>query len=144
MAAWLKEISDEGRESSEPKFPWKSPFTSRNPDLYFRDGKRRIDYVLVYSKSDSKWHHIRQSFLRSLAVNMVEIEVEDCFGKLLGATSTSRPEKAIKKQTALTTAALPPEVVGPTPPKHGTMKHETTQGPPSSMDSYRIEAQSAD
>ncbi|TPP65893.1 Anoctamin [Fasciola gigantica] len=139
MAAWLKEIRKEVDDTVSENIPWRSPLTSKNPDLYFRDGKRRIDYVLVYSKSDSKWTEIRLAFLRSLARLMVEIEVEDCFGKLLGATSTTEPERAIRKKLAPSTSALPPE-----PSTHalrqGLQKHDTTQGPPSSMDRYRIEA----
>ncbi|TGZ67425.1 hypothetical protein CRM22_004803 [Opisthorchis felineus] len=73
-------------ESTE--HPWMSPYTSKNRDLYFTDGKRSIDYVLAYSRTKTTEVHAakRTAFLKSLARELVEIEVEDCCGQILGQT----------------------------------------------------------
>lgn len=45
--------------------------------MFFRDGKRRIDYVLVYSALDTNEtaRAKRYAFLTALAEQMIEIEV---------------------------------------------------------------------
>lgn len=63
-------------------------YASRSAEMFFRDGKRRIDFVLAYHpKPNDEINRIKRTmFLKALADQMVEIEVEDCFGNLLAAT----------------------------------------------------------
>ena len=48
-----------------------------SPEMFFRDGKRRIDYVLVFSGADTDEtaKAKRYAFLSALAEQMIEIEV---------------------------------------------------------------------
>ncbi|VDM04352.1 unnamed protein product [Schistocephalus solidus] len=62
--------------------------------MFFRDGKRRIDFVIAYKKgqnSDDK-EAKRFAFLSALAAQMIEIEVEDCHGNILASTGPAGKE----------------------------------------------------
>lgn len=51
-------------------------YVKRNNELYFRDGTRRIDFVLVYRLSLDSSHEARRLlFLNQLASRQIEIEV---------------------------------------------------------------------
>lgn len=53
--------------------------------MFFKDGKRRIDFVLAYSRGKEDNMEIeskRFSFLNAMAEQMVEIEVRFFFYKL--------------------------------------------------------------
>ncbi|CAH8587870.1 unnamed protein product, partial [Dicrocoelium dendriticum] len=126
---------------------WRSPYTSTNPDLYFQDGKRRIDFVLVYSQLDPSAENAskREAFLTGLAEEMIEIEVEDCSGNVLGrtgmATDTAplEPDIEASLSVALKASVHPPEPSEPRNPS--AVRHEAISEPPSAMDRYRIQAQ---
>ncbi|KAL3314127.1 hypothetical protein Ciccas_007261 [Cichlidogyrus casuarinus] len=67
---------------------------SQNRELTFRDGKRKIDYVLVYkrvkledeSKDDGEKRVRRDAFLMMLSQKRIEIEVEDSEGNIIAGT----------------------------------------------------------
>ncbi|GAA47265.1 anoctamin-1, partial [Clonorchis sinensis] len=116
----------------------------KNRDLYFTDGKRSIDYVLAYSRTKTTEVHAakRTAFLKGLARELVEIEVEDCCGQILGRTAVgpSPPtEPIISARIQPTSAAIP---VYPEPnPQQKWSRKESTRGQPSSMDRYRFRAE---
>uniref|UniRef100_A0A0X3NPU4 Anoctamin n=1 Tax=Schistocephalus solidus TaxID=70667 RepID=A0A0X3NPU4_SCHSO len=69
-------------------------YYSKSPEMFFRDGKRRIDFVIAYKKgqnSDDK-EAKRFAFLSALAAQMIEIEVEDCHGNILASTGPAGKE----------------------------------------------------
>ncbi|OON17572.1 hypothetical protein X801_06589, partial [Opisthorchis viverrini] len=123
---------------------WMSPYTSKNRDLYFTDGKRSIDYVLVYSRTKTTEVHAakRTAFLKGLARELVEIEVEDCCGQILGKTDvgSSPPTEPIISASIQPTLAAIPVCPEPNPQQKRTRK-ESTRGQPSSMDRYRFRAE---
>ncbi len=53
----------------------------RSPEMFFRDGKRRIDFVIAYRKGqdDEMKEAKRFAFLNALADQMIEIEVRIIF-----------------------------------------------------------------
>ncbi|KAA3682073.1 anoctamin-1 [Paragonimus westermani] len=145
----LSIISDAvSQTEAKTHFAWRSPFDSTNPDLYFRDGKRRIDFVLVYSRYNNTENRNeitrkRQTFLEALAGEHIEIEVEDSYGQLLGCTATSPPEPDIQPivHGSLQAAQASTEQLYPTLPAiPQATQHESSTGPPSSMDRYRLQA----
>ncbi|CAL8096851.1 unnamed protein product [Calicophoron daubneyi] len=130
---------------------WRSIYTSKNPDLYFRDGKRRIDYVLVYSRNDHKSSNRikRKGFFEALADESIEIEVEDCAGRILGVTRTIDFDEAIEPTSAVklgASQAKEPSADQPMAdqPDNGSAsespKHDRDSAPPSSMDRYKLQA----
>uniref|UniRef100_A0A5K3FBR5 Anoctamin n=1 Tax=Mesocestoides corti TaxID=53468 RepID=A0A5K3FBR5_MESCO len=84
-------------------------YYSNSPEMFFRDGKRRIDFVLVYKLWDRNENHEAQrfAFLSALADQMIEIEVEDCQGNIVAATG---PQKAGFKDEAGFGGLRPPEI----------------------------------
>ncbi|XP_071037378.1 anoctamin-5-like isoform X3 [Parasteatoda tepidariorum] len=75
---FLEDIQDEDLNS--PNFP--SPATPlRNVDemstLYFRDGVRKIDFVLAYEDSDFRRNEYRNMFHKNLRQAGLELELED-------------------------------------------------------------------
>ncbi|KAH8873920.1 Anoctamin-7 [Schistosoma japonicum] len=131
-----------------------SVYTSTNPELYFRDGKRRTDYVLAYRFSASRCHdhNRRLLFLSELAKQKIEIEVEDSNGNLLGATVSSTEDDfsllTLKTSFAHNVQASAPPLLDenftPSMPIPSTDYREsdkpTDTSPPSSMDRYRQKA----
>nr|CUU99443.1 hypothetical transcript [Hymenolepis microstoma] len=63
-------------------------YYSTSPEMFFQDGKRRIDYVLVFKSGevDETVKSKRYAFLSALAEQMIEIEVENCQGEILART----------------------------------------------------------
>ncbi|VDN24083.1 unnamed protein product [Dibothriocephalus latus] len=69
-------------------------YYSKSPEMFFRDGKRRIDFVIVYKKGQNSEDKEakRFAFLSALADQMIEMEVEDCNGNILAATGPADKE----------------------------------------------------
>ncbi|KAM3185975.1 hypothetical protein ACTXT7_005275 [Hymenolepis weldensis] len=63
-------------------------YNSTSREMFFQDGKRRIDYVLVYRDGEmaDTIKSKRYAFLAALAEQMIEIEVENCRGEILART----------------------------------------------------------
>ncbi|CDI97940.1 protein of unknown function DUF590 [Echinococcus multilocularis] len=70
-----------------------SEYYSESPEMFFRDRKRRIDFVLVYKaeETDIVSKSKRFAFLSALAEQMIEIEVENCQGEILAKTGPQKP-----------------------------------------------------
>ncbi|CAH8594458.1 unnamed protein product [Schistosoma intercalatum] len=130
-----------------------STYTSTNPELYFRDGKRRTDYVLAYRFSTSKYNdqNRRLLFLNELAKQKIEIEVEDSNGNLLGATVASNEDEfsslTLKPSFMHLQANAPlhpgeySESLMPTSSiDYAEPDKPTDTSPPSCMDRYRHQA----
>ncbi|CAH8543485.1 unnamed protein product [Schistosoma turkestanicum] len=134
-----------------------STYTSTNPELYFRDAKRRTDYVLAYRFSTSKYYdrNRRLLFLNELAKQKIEIEVEDSNGNLLGATVSSNEDDFLSLTIKPSFSHVQTSAVDlhlnencalpmPTPPScnddNKAPDKPTDTSPPSCMDRYRQQA----
>ncbi|VDP22180.1 unnamed protein product, partial [Schistosoma margrebowiei] len=124
-----------------------------NPELYFRDGKRKTDYVLAYRFSTSKYNdqNRRLLFLNELAKQKIEIEVEDSNGNLLGATVASNEDEfsslTLKPSFAHLQASAPlhpgeysESLMHTSPIDYVEPDKPTDTRPPSCMDRYRHQA----
>ncbi|VDN97449.1 unnamed protein product [Rodentolepis nana] len=86
-------------------------YYSTSPEMFFQDGKRRIDYVLVFKSGemDDTIKSKRYAFLSALAAQMIEIEVENCQGEILAKTG---PQSAGFKDDASFQLVHPESPVG--------------------------------
>lgn len=132
-----------------------SAYDSCDPGLFFQDGKRKIDYVLVHRQSDpNEEKELRRvAFLSALAGQMIEIEIEDCNGNILGGTDSKEEIETSIQMSRIFPAksanitdfdssqpAEPQNVFDDSPAEHKTDKPSDTS-PPTSMDRYRLAAQ---